>query len=165
VIADGAPRDNLITDCPLFTASAELMALWENWKDHLFYAVADAYQPLANPNPTPVCGLGLRCITINEGYPNPGDRDYAAVVIFSGTMINAQGRDAPPIDADVRFTLSNYLENANDNIPIYTDTAGDDTRRYDHQAPDNTFNDIVYCINDDDGGATLEVSLCPTNTS
>jgi hypothetical protein len=158
-------RINLITGCSLFDMGtlegAELRRLWENWKDHLFYAVADAYQPQSSA--TPVCGEGLRCMTINNNFPGTSaGRDYAAVVIFSNSPIDtSQSRDAPPIDVDQKGTLSNYLEGANNSV-IYTNTAGDDTKRYDHMGGTGVIDDILYCINDHDGiGNDLEVTICP----
>ncbi|MFQ5659987.1 MAG: hypothetical protein ACE5GZ_06140 [Gammaproteobacteria bacterium] len=160
--AVGGGSDKLIENCSNFTSSAELMALWKNWKDHLFYAVADAYQPAAGA--TPACGNGLRCITVNNNYPANANRDYAAVVIFSNTPLPAlnQIRDAPPIDADNKADINNYLEGSNNPV-LYTDSAGDDTKRYDQLNTTSTFNDVLYCINDDDGGSdTLAVTPCPS---
>jgi hypothetical protein len=156
----GSTITNLITYC--FSGNAELSTLWKNWKDHLYYAVADAYKP--SPGTTPDCASGLQCITINNDYPGNGGRDYAAVVIFSGTRIpSTQGRNAPPIDIDQKGTVSNYLEGAN-NITDYPDTAGNDTKRYDNADASSTFNDVLYCINNHGGiGNDFEVALCPDN--
>lgn len=153
---------NLITDCVDFTASAELTALWQHWKDHLFYVVAQSYQPIAGI--TPACGNGANCITINEDYAGSPLNDYAAVVIFSGSaltnIVPIQDRRSIPIDADNKSNVANYLEG--NNVNPYAD--GDNNKRIDHQAAGANFNDIVYCINDDDGvpATTLQVTLCPS---
>ncbi len=154
----GSTITNLIEHC--FSGDAGLTALWKNWKDHLFYAVADAYQP--RPGATPDCASGLRCITINNDYPGNSGRDYAAVILYSGAAIpSTQLRTAPPVDIDRKGDVTNYLEGAN-NPAGYPDTAGDDTKRYDHAGEDEAFNDVLYCINDHDGDSDdFEVTPCP----
>ena len=173
IIGDSSPQSSLITGCSTFTSSSELMELWKNWKDHLFYAVGDAYKPQANyywngfawvGNNTALCGNGVRCITISRTYGSNNTRDYAAIVTFSNSVIGSQSRNAPPIDTgtDEKAVRTNYRENlvGSNNTTDYANTAGDDTKRYDYYtASATTFNDISYCINDDDSNdATYEPS-------
>lgn len=112
-----------------------MMATWQNWKDHFFYAVANANVPSA-PTPTS-CG---NCLTVN------GSNQYAAVLVFANTRLPALGqvRDAPPIDADSKSNPDNYLEAGNAvNIPgtgALTDyVSGPRTA---------AFNDLLFCIDD-----------------
>ncbi len=118
------------------------LALWRTWKDHFFYVVADAFQPSAV---VPVqCG---NCLSINGGG------QYAAMVFFSGERLSAsaQTRNAPPIDADTRNRIGNYLEGANALNHPYRGGAAD----YQSMPATDSFNDIVICID-----PTLAVTSC-----
>jgi hypothetical protein len=85
------------------TSSTSSDGWWGKWKDHLFYAVADAFKPTSTvaTQATP-CDSGS-CLTVDGIGP------YAAVLMFSGKKLASQGRGtlAQKIDA------SNYLEGAN----------------------------------------------------
>lgn len=135
-------------DCPNYSAtpSTELQLLypwWDNWKDHLFYALSREYRP--KNSDTNSCG---NCIEIN------GSGNYAAVVMFAGRSLSGQEDRASifPTNAQ-RGDINKYLEGRN--ASNYPDSNGDGN--YQTQAnPSNAFNDILYCINTD-----LSVSLCP----
>lgn len=109
-----------------------LETLWNNWKDHLFYAVADAYKPSAT-SPTPACD-DSKCLKMGTTY-------CAAVVIFAGMQWPEQTRDAPPpiTDLDTKHSISNYLEGSN-----ATNVGG--TGIYQQLDMSNHINDILYCI-------------------
>jgi len=118
------------------------LALWQHWKDHFFYAVAESFQPTAA-----VPSVCADCLTVN------GAGDYAAIVFFAGSRLDAlqQIRNAPPLDTDSRHLIDNYLERQNaSNHPYSTGTAD-----YSSASADQTFNDIVFCIDD-----TLSVTAC-----
>lgn len=95
--------------CPNFDVNA--YAWWQNYKDQLFYAVADAYKPgsgMAN------CGTPSTCLTVDGNGP------YAAVVIFSGKKLaaeNAPTGQSRNTNTDYTSTdkssLLNYLASAN----------------------------------------------------
>lgn len=95
--------------CPNFDVNA--YAWWQNYKDQLFYAVADAYKPgsgMAN------CGTPSTCLTVDGNGP------YAAVVIFSGKKLaaeNAPTGQSRNTNADYTSTdkssLLNYLAATN----------------------------------------------------
>ena len=142
---NGTRVTNLITDCSQFPAAGEYALLWENWKDHLFYAVSDPYQPVISAT-TGLCSNGRRCITLNGNY-SASSNDLAAIVYFANSISGAQTRLMPPFDTDERLTISNYLEGTN-NQTAYLNTAWDDTKRYDTSVSGS--NDIVYCVNDPD---------------
>lgn len=135
----------LLSDCnPLAVPawSAAMRQTWANWKDHFFYYVAESFSPAA---PTP-SGCS-NCLSVN------GAGAYAAVVVFANRRLagTAQVRDAPPLDADTRFDIANYLEGRNESGHPYSGGTVD----LESQPQNASFNDIVYCID-----AALGVSAC-----
>ncbi|MDD9863885.1 MAG: hypothetical protein OXU54_04855 [Gammaproteobacteria bacterium] len=151
----GAARGKLLSGCADFaSSSSELRRLWENWKDHLFYAVADAYQPRPLAQATPSCGGGRRCIAINRAWPDNAGRSYAAVLWFAGARLHGQRRDRP---AD-RAAAVSYLEGV---AGPYQATPGDDAVAYRNRAAAADFNDILYCLLPAETGAPLRVVPCP----
>ena len=97
------------TICPGWsTTTAEF---WNNWKDHVFYAVAKAFAPnnlVAASLPTP-CAVD-ECITVDSAT------DVAAVLIFAGQKVAGQSRnnDAnPAYTSSEKSSVTNYLENVN----------------------------------------------------
>lgn len=119
-----------------------IATLWEHWKDHLFYAVALDFRPDA----TPVTACGT-CLSIN------GAGTYAAIVMFAGRRLAAlnQSRDEPPMNADTRSNISNYLEGRN--ASNHPNVAGNGN--YQSAAASTSFNDILFCID-----ANLDVTSC-----
>ena len=100
------------------------IALWENWKDHFFYART------AN---VPCVGLG--CFTVNGGSDY-----YVAIVFFAGISLGeSQPRRAPPFDTDTKRNVANYLEGRNrSNL--------DGSGLNFESGSSATFNDTLYCI-------------------
>lgn len=97
---------------------------WNNWKDHLFYAVGQNYAPKSTA--TTACG---NCLNVN------GSGKYAAVVIFAGNKLSSKTR------AD-KSTATDYLEGSNpDNVMTAVGI-----ENYQIDATSGAFNDIVYCI-------------------
>ena len=111
---------------------------WSNWKDHVFYTLANSYRPAAGSSPS--CGT---CLTVNGGG------QYAAVVIFAGQKLATQTRST----SSDRLNFSNYLEGNNliSNIPITTSGNGN----YQSGSATSNFNDVLYCIKPD-----LSVAPC-----
>ena len=132
----GNTTTDLLTGCDTVAVpewNAETQRLWQNWKDHFFYAVAESHAPAAGTPST--CGS---CLTVN------GSGQYAAVVIFGNSRLPAaaQSRNAPPMDSDDRSNPSNYLEGGNAAFfPLPSGTAD-----FSSQATSNTFNDRLFCI-------------------
>ena len=128
----------ILSDCDTAavpTWTPQMAALWQNWKDHFFYAVAESFAPDAT-----VPSACTTCLTVN------GVGQYAAVLLFGNARLNALGqvRDAPPTDPDTRDTVSNYLEGANAaNVPF---TAG--SVDFISQPATATFNDRLFCVDD-----------------
>ena len=102
-------------------------AWYENWKDHLFYALAWNYRPAA-AKPTVACPA---CLKVN------GAGNYAAVVMFAGEKLAGQTRTT----AASKGAFSNYLEGRN----LSNDPNSAGNSNYEASAS-ATFNDIVYAI-------------------
>lgn len=114
---------------------------YENWKDHLFYAVADAFKP-----PSGLAGAalpcnqpGAKCLTVDGVGP------YAAVVIFANKKLGTQQRNTN-IDytSTDKSNVANYLEGKNASSITAASGNGDFTRTV-----STTMNDGVVCINQD----------------
>lgn len=100
---------------------------WMNWKEIVFYGLADAYKPLALPSTVATCG---NCLSVSSSVNNAGKQ---FVVIVSGRKITGQTRNN---NAD-KGTLANYLESANRNA----DQSG--TYTFAREGLSATFNDTV----------------------
>ena len=111
------------------TYTSDQQVWYENWKDHLFYAVSNNFKPSASPWST-WCGT---CLKIN------GSGNYAAVVIFAGEKLSGQSRNL----ATNKGSVTNYLE-ASNGAGIAADTG---SGNYQAATASGTFNDIVYAIN------------------
>ena len=129
----------------LRTANSADRVVWENRKDHYFYAVSNSYRPNSFPPDdsagAPRCG---NCISVNG-------IQYAAAVIYAGEKLNAplvQVRDAPvaPSDTmDTKMNAANYVEIAG--------ALGNGMGTY-----DSSGNDVIFCVTDSE---PLDVVPCP----
>lgn len=108
---------------------------WTNWKDHLFYALADDFKPSSSFT---ACGT---CLSVN------GAGSYAAVVMFAGRKLSGQARAS---GAD-HLNSANYLEERN--FTSYPNASGNSD--YQSGAETGSFNDTLYCI-----GPNLTVTPC-----
>jgi len=126
--------NRVLSDCsptavPAWTPA--MAAVWQHWKDHFFYAVANSFSPTSS---TPsVCS---DCLTVN------GSGQYAAVLLFANTRLSTQQRNAPPMDVNTKNVAGNYLEGVNATaVPgVATDF---------ESGPESvTFNDILFCVDD-----------------
>jgi type II secretory pathway pseudopilin PulG len=107
---------------------------WNNWKDHLFYAVGKTYRPTTNQYQS--C---FTCVQVNSSGL------YAAVVMFAGPRLSNQTRANKSVVTD-------YLESTNaSNFPDTTHG----NRNYTSGAASPTFNDVLYCID-----SNLNVGPC-----
>lgn len=141
----GNTSTGVLTACNVITVpewTPVMATLWQHWKDHLFYAVALDFRPDATPVTT--C---TTCLSVN------GAGVYAAVVMFAGSRLAAlnQTRDEPPMNADTRGSIGNYLEGRN--AGNHPNGAGNGD--YQLAAASSSFNDILFCID-----ATLSVTAC-----
>jgi len=122
------PTSGAIVD--LQTPGSEYRRLWENWKDHFFYAVSKDYAPDSIVVPA-TCGT---CITVDA-------TERSAMVIFSGTRQGVQTRNEPIpalLDAGTKFDISNYMENGNEAVFLVGSGDGDYFT--------NTANEFSYCL-------------------
>jgi len=106
---------------------------WDKWKDHYFYAVADAFKPTSSvASQSSPCAAGT-CLTVDGIGP------YAAVLLYAGYRLSGQAR-AQQSDKTV---ATNYLEGTNatavaaGNGTAFTKIIG------------ATANDQLICINQD----------------
>ena len=134
-------------NCPRYAASPSnelerLYPWWNNWKDHLFYALSEEYRPRVAS--TGSCFGG--CVWIS------GSGNYAAIVMFSGSALSGINRASTTTTNSERGVLSNYLEGHNESS--YPNGGGDNEYQTGTASP--TFNDILYCIRTD-----LNVVECP----
>jgi hypothetical protein len=97
---------------------------WMNWKDVVFYAVAQGYEPDA---PTPAC-TGSNCLTVS---PPSAANDKRVVVLVAGRKIPGLGQLRST--AAQQGSPSNYLEDTNL-------TGG---TSYQASQTSSTFNDVV----------------------
>ena len=127
--------------------TGEYRELWENWKDHFFYALSNDYKP--NDAIEGICGGN--CVSVN-GVGNK----FAAIVFYSGSSIDGSLRTSPEAgDVDKKKDIANYLEN--NNKDHYPDLTGDGA--YQSGSPDT--NDVMFCVRDELTGVTpLNVSGC-----
>ncbi len=137
-------------DCPYYAASpsTELELLypwWDNWKDHLFYALSDEYRP-REASTNSCWGWGGDCVNIN------GSGRYAAIVLFAGSALSGQNRASTTTTNSERGVLSNYLEGRNESN--YPNNGGNDN--YQTETDSSMFNDVLYCIE-----TSLNVNECP----
>lgn len=117
------------SNCPGVPEWPAYYPWWANWKDHLFYALADSFKPGGG---SAACGV---CLTVNSTGA------HAAVVAFSGKKLAGQTRAS---GAD-RLNFANYLEGRNFTNHPNTPGNGD----YQSGAETGSFNDVLYCIRPD----------------
>ncbi len=96
---------------------------WPNWKEMVFYGVANAYKPFNPPSTAAACGA---CLAVN---PPSATSNKQFVVVVAGKTLAGQVRVS---NAD-KGNLNNYLETPN--------STGAST--FAQSAPSATFNDTV----------------------
>ena len=111
--------DNLVGGAVDLSDTASLhYRLYENWKDHFFYALSKTYEPDGGAGEA-TCG---NCVSVNGV-------DYAAVVFFAGRADDGLGQtrvyeqDSMGTEVcDDKSDVTNYLENGNGTL--FPDAAG-----------------------------------------
>lgn len=154
-----------------FTSSACASAFdpmrgwWNEWRDHLYYAVGPDFTPSASPNG--FCNdLGTnRCLKI-------GGREYAAIVFFAGRRLAHQSRPqwsaANPTPDVSRLAYENYLEGINlTNIaaaPLWTALPPMTGTAYTYRqdvVPTATLDDFAVCVKIPSATAVPTIEPCP----
>jgi len=123
-------------NCPAATNWPAAYPWWNNWKDHLYYAIGQSFQP--DSAPTLPCGS---CLKVN------GSGNYAAVVLFAGEALAALNQSHSN-----KNNAADYLEGRN----VANLTAATGGGDFQNAAASAEFNDILYCIRTD-----LSVVPCP----
>ncbi|MBZ0091531.1 MAG: hypothetical protein K8F27_04835 [Sulfuricellaceae bacterium] len=132
-------------NCPNFDTTADVW--WNNWKDQVFYAVADAYKPTAVTLPAS-CSTPSACLTVDGIGP------YAAVVIFAGKKLAAQSRTTNvDYTSTDKANLANYLEG--NNLTAMAAPGNGNFTQGSFTSSSN--NDILMCIKQD----LTTVTPCP----
>lgn len=103
---------------------------WLNWKELVFYAVADAYKPVLAPMP-PACGTTGTCLTVN---PPSATANKQVAVFVAGRRLAGVASGQPRTSNNNKGTITNYLENQNS-------TPSDGT--FERNAITPTFNDAT----------------------
>ena len=123
------------TICPNWSTRDEF---WMNWKDHVFYAVAQAFAPnSAVATNTDPCAATSECMTVD------GTTKVAAVLIFGGIRQAGQSRNTnAEYSSPDKSNPANYLEGINlTSIQQNTPSAAS-PRQFSNSAG----NDTVMCI-------------------
>ena len=113
---------------------------YDNWKDQLFYAIANKFNPYASwswwfPPTCPTC-LKISNTPNTVTYSS----SYAAIVAFAGEKLAGQNRNTL---AD-KSLINNYLEGRN--ASNHPNSGGDGN--YEAAAASANFNDILYAIDE-----------------
>lgn len=114
-------------DCSTHTAFTA-NSWWTQWRELVFYGLADAYKPINPPSTASTCTPPGACLSVNP--PSP-DSTKKYVVIVAGKMTGTQVRTS----VSDKSNLNNYLEAPNN--------GGATT--FSKIAPSATFNDnVIY---------------------
>lgn len=115
--------DDLTAECKINSLSG----WWLNWKEIVFYALADAYKP-ATPMTAPGCGA---CLAVN---PPSAMADKQVAVFVAGRQLAGVSGGQPRASNADKGAIANYLE-------IENSTPADDT--FCRHAVTPTFNDAT----------------------
>jgi hypothetical protein len=134
---------------------------WDDWKDHLFYAVADGHNVRHHDGHEDDPCDDNECIEVENPAPDAKTTDVAAVVIFAGARQAGQTRnnDANPSYNSVeKADPANYLEG--DNLTsIQLNPSGADPNRLFSKIDGN---DAIICIVTRPVGSDTELFIDPT---
>jgi hypothetical protein len=105
----GATRTRWSNGCQLLRTIPSVASAqwWLNWKQHVFYGVAEAYQPATG---TPGCGITGTCLTVNRS-PLAPEVNREIVVIAAGRRLAGVALGQPR-DSD-QSNITYYLEDTN----------------------------------------------------
>ena len=101
---------------------------WLNWRELVFYAVADDYKPANNNPPAIPCAAAGKCLSVN---PPSAAESKKFVVIVAGKKLAALNQQRGP--AVEKKVAANYLEGENAVTPL----------SFEQKSPSTTFNDVV----------------------
>lgn len=121
---------------------------WRNWKDQVFYGVADAYKPATNivgfsvsvPTPTTCDGIAgnYDCLAVSPPTATTVD-NKRFVVVVAGKRLSGVSGGQPRTSLANKQDSANYLEDENGNN---TGTSN----IYGQQSPTATFNDTLLFL-------------------
>jgi len=96
------------TSCNIFSTSG----WWLNWKEQVFYGLANAYKP-TNPPLSPAtnaCDTSGACLVVN---PPSATANKQVVVIVAGKRLSGVASGQPRASAGDKGNVTNYLESPN----------------------------------------------------
>jgi len=153
------PKEPQLTYCTqnIIKTKETFQKLWENWKDHVFYAVSDAFS-----GSSPASCATKNCIQLAlESLPTK--ESCAAVVIFAGSPLKKPIQETPTQAPEIRdkqqrpqvLNYKDYLEGLNA-YELETRSLGgnsEEIKLYTLKKYDNTShtNDIIHCIKEKNG--------------
>ena len=141
----GNTLGNLMTTASCGVAWTSVDSWWNNWKDHLFYAISYSYRPTSSTNQ--YCGTCVQVNTLGQ---------YAAVIMFAGPRL------IPPLSTlnqtrVNKSVVADYLESPNSSNV----SAPNGSQNYaSSPVASSTFNDVVCVINPNTSLQGLTVT-CP----
>lgn len=100
----GNTMDDSWTACNINSISG----WWPNWKEQVFYAVADAYKPDASP---PSCGGTETCLVVT---PPSAMANKQVAIVVAGRRLSGVAGGQPRLSDTEKGTITNYLEGEND---------------------------------------------------
>lgn len=140
------PNASISNPCNITTGT-----WWRNWKEQVFYGVADAYKPAATvvqilppavtvPAPTACDGIAgnYDCLAVSPPTATTVD-NKRFVVIVSGKRLSSVSGGQPRSSLANKQNSANYLEDENGNN---TGTSN----IYGQQSPTTTFNDTLLFL-------------------
>lgn len=139
----GNTLGNLMTTASCGAAWASVDPWWNNWKDHLFYAISSAYRPTTSIDQN--CGT---CIQLNSSQ-------YAGVVMFAGPRLIPPQSILNQTRVD-KSVITDYLESPNSTSVSAASGSGN----YSSSPASSNFNDVVCVINPNSWSQPLTVT-CP----
>jgi type II secretory pathway pseudopilin PulG len=120
--------------------TATVDAWWNNWKDHLFYALAGDFKPASNGSHH--CAFAA-CLVVRTPSSN---YTAAGVVMFANSGLAGQTRASATTGASStpRGTVSNYLEDISTGVGNASSFAGaNGNENYYGRPASSTFNDVL----------------------
>lgn len=98
--------DSWTGNCRIISSSG----WWLNWKEMVFFSLADAYKPVPAPMPVPACGTTGTCLTVN---PPSATANKQVSVFVAGRRLAGVASGQPRTSNNDKGTITNYLENQN----------------------------------------------------
>jgi hypothetical protein len=130
----GAVPVNQMNDTWSSDCKTNVGSWWNNWREMVFYALADAYKPAnldTTPTTPPECNKTGTCLKIN---PPEVTANKKVAIFLARRSLNSVSSGQPRTTPSVKGNIANYLENENS-------TPADDV--FTKAISSDIFNDLV----------------------